>query len=83
MKGISNDVYQKVQEVLFTDKIKAPSKISKVLSSELYYVLEKYFEIASGSFNSKIFTQNDGEISISFSFRAKRVLIKRGACVLE
>lgn len=79
--SVVNEVYNKAEEVLFTDKIKSPNKISDLLSSEIYYVLKQYFEISKDSFMSRIFTQKNGELNISFSFRANRVLIKRGVAV--
>lgn len=78
MKKKLNEVYSKAEEVLFNDKINS-DKISSVLSSEIYYCLKQYFEISQNSFYSKIFTDRSGEINISFSFRAKRVLIKKMA----
>lgn len=80
MKKLAGQVYLKAEEVLFNDKINS-KKIGDILSSEIYYVLKQYFEISQDSFYSKIFTDHSGEINISFSFRAKRVLIKKSAVV--
>lgn len=76
MRKKLSEVYNKAEEVLFNDKIKS-SKISDILSSEMYYCLKQYFEISENSFYSKIFTDKSGEINITISLRAKRVLIKR------
>ena len=78
-KTLASEVYDKVQEVLFTDKIKSPIKVGNILSSEIEYVLRQYFEIKENSFESRIFTEETGELDITFAFKAKRVLIKRGA----
>lgn len=73
---LSEQVFNKAEEMLFNDKINS-SKIGDFLSSEIYYVLRQYFEINKDSFLSQIFVENSGDINISFSFKAKRVLIKR------
>ena len=82
-KNLANDMYGKVEEVLFTDKLRMPNKINDILSSEIFYVLKQFFDIREESFSSHIFIEQNGEISISFSFKAKRVLIKRGAEVKQ
>ena len=76
MKKVIGEVYKKAEEVLFNDKINS-SKLSDIVSSEIYYCLKQYFDIAKDSYLAKIFTDRSGEINISFSFRAKRVLFKR------
>ena len=79
MAGIfASSVYNKAEEVLFTDKLKSPQKIGDILSSEILYVLKQFFEINENSYSSKIFTERNGDLNISFSFKASRVLIKRG-----
>ena len=77
MKKLSEKMYQKAEEVLFTDKLKAPTEVSKIISSEIFYILSQYFEIKENSYKSSIFTQKDGELDIYFSFKANRVLLKR------
>lgn len=81
--NIVKDVYSKAEEVLFTDKLKSPNKINDILSSEIYYVLKQYFEMKDNSFSSRIYTEHNGDVSISFSFKAKRILIKHGFGVNE
>ena len=71
-------VYDKVEEVLFTDKLKSPQKIGDILSGEILYVLRQYFEINDNTYSSKIFVERSGDLSITFSFKASRILIKRG-----
>lgn len=82
MDSLSSKVYEKTEEVLFTDKLKSPSQLGDILSSEILYVLKQYFEVSEGSFNHRIYTEKNGDIDIAFSFKAKRVLIKRGAELL-
>ena len=79
VKNIAGSVYNKVEEVLFIDKLKSPQKIGDILSGEILYILKQYFEVNDNSYTSNIFVEKDGEMNISFSFKATRVLIKRGA----
>ncbi|MBQ3158204.1 MAG: hypothetical protein IJB98_00755 [Clostridia bacterium] len=81
MKNIASSVYNKVEEVLFVDKLKSPQKIGDILSSEILYILKQYFEVNENSFKSNIFVEKNGEMNISFSFKALRVLIKRGTAI--
>ena len=77
MKKVSDKMFEKVEEVLFTDKLKAPSEISKIISTEIHYILKQYFDVKDNSFKSSIFTNSDGELDIYFSFKANRILLKR------
>jgi len=77
MEDISKKVFSKAEAVLFLDKVKSPSKIKDVLSSEIFYVLKQFFDIAPASFRSEIHTNLDGTIDIDFSFKADRILIKK------
>ena len=77
MNKISEKMYQKAEEVLFTDKLKAPTEVSKIISTEIYYILSQYFDVKENSFKSSIFVERDGELNIYFSFKASRVLMKR------
>ena len=77
MNKIVDKMYQKAEEVLFVDKLKAPNEVSKILSSEIHYVLSQYFDVKENSFKSSIFLEKDGELNIYFSFKANRVLLKR------
>lgn len=77
MSKISDKMYQKAEEVLFTDKLKAPTEVSKIISSEIHYVLSQYFDVKKDSFKSSIFLEKDGELNIYFSFKANRILLKR------
>jgi len=74
---ISDKIYKKAEEVLFTDKLKAPQEISKILATEINYILKEYFDIKENSFKSNIFVEQNGELDIYFSFKANRVLLKR------
>lgn len=77
MNKIVDKMYRKAEEVLFTDKLKAPTEVSKILSSEIHYVLSQYFDVKENSFKSSIFLEKDGELNIYFSFKANRVLLKK------
>ena len=81
LNNLAKQVYNKAEEVLFTDKIKSPTKIGDILSGEILYVLKQFFEIKDSSYTSRIFTEHNGDLNISFSFKASRILIKRGAWV--
>lgn len=78
MANIAKNMYEKIEEVLFVDKLKSPQKIGDILSSEILYILRQYFEVNDNSYKANIYVEKDGDINISFSFKASRVLIKRG-----
>ncbi|MBR2908830.1 MAG: hypothetical protein IKC11_00570 [Clostridia bacterium] len=82
MESIAKNVYDKVEEVLFIDKLKSPQKINDILSSEILYILKQYFEVKENCFKSRIVVEENGELDISFNFKALRVLIKRGVEVI-
>ena len=82
MESIAKNVYDKVEEVLFIDKLKSPQKINDILSSEILYILKQYFEVKENCFKSRIVVEENGEMDISFNFKALRVLIKRGVEVI-
>ena len=77
MVKISDKMFEKAQDVLFSDKLKAPSEVSKIVSTEIHYILSQYFEMRENSFKSSIILEKDGDLNIYFSFRAGRVLNKR------
>lgn len=77
MGKIVDSVYRKTEEVLFSDKLKMPSEVSKIISGEIHYILSQYFKLKENSFKSDIFVGRDGEMEINFSFKASRVLLKR------
>ena len=69
--------FEKAKEILYIDKIKTNLGIESVLSSEIYYVLKQYFDIDEKSYTAHVHTESDGGLNISFTFRAKRVFIKK------
>ena len=73
----ADKMYHKVEEVLFTDKLKVPTEISKIISSEIGYILSQYFDIKKQSFRSSIVQEKNGDLDIYFSFKANWVLIKK------
>ena len=77
MDKFVNKVYQKAEEVLFYDKLKMPTEVSKLVSNEMYHLLTQFFDVKKNSFKSSILVEKDGELNIYFSFRANRVLMKR------
>ncbi len=77
MFNISNQIFEKTQNVLFLDKVQSPHQITDVVASEVFYVLKQYFEIAPTDYRAKIHVQKNGEINIDFSFLAKRLLTKK------
>lgn len=74
---LSDKNFQKAKEILYLDKIKTNTGIENVLSSEIYYVLKQYFDIDEKSYTAHVHTEKDGALNISFTFRAKRLFIKR------
>ena len=83
MKNLANKIYRKAEAVLFSDKLKTPTEVSKIISDEIHYVLSQYFEIKPQSFKSSIFLEKDGDLNIYFSFKANRVLLKRTGIIQE
>ncbi len=77
MKDLSGKVFNKAEEILLNDKVKSPSMVAGLVSSEIYYVLSQFFEIQRNSFSSNIHAEADGVLNISFNFKANRVLIKK------
>lgn len=77
MFNISNQIFEKIQNVLFLDKVQSPHQITDVVASEVFYVLKQYFEIDPTNYRAKIHVQKNGEINIDFSFLAKRLLTKK------
>ena len=77
MVSISDNMFKKAENVLFSDKLKAPTEVSKIVSSEIYYLLSQYFDIKENSYKSSIFLEKNGELDIYFSFKANRVLNKK------
>ena len=74
---LCDKMFQKAEEMLFTDKLKMPTEISKIISNEIHYILSQYFDVKENSFKSSIFQERNGELDIYFSFKANRVLLKR------
>ena len=77
MDKISDKMFLIAQDVLFSDKLKTPTEVSKIVSNEIYYILSQYFEMRENSFKSSIILEKDGDLNIYFSFKAGRVLNKR------
>lgn len=77
MKNLSKEMFDKTKEVLFCDKLKTPNKMGGILSSELCFVLSQYFDINKHSFNARLTVQKNGELDITLSFKASRILIKK------
>lgn len=77
MFNISNQIFEKTQNVLFLDKVQSPHQITDVVASEVFYVLKQYFEIYPTDYRAKIHVQKNGEMNIDFSFLAKRLLTKK------
>lgn len=77
MKSLSNLTFERVEDVLYVDKIKDPKNIEKIVASEMYYVLKQYFEIDKASFCANILVEREGRLDISCNFKAHRLLIKR------
>lgn len=77
MINISNQVFEKTQNVLFLDKVQTPHQLSDVVASEIFYVLKQYFEINPSDYKAKIHVLKNGEINIDFSFLATRLLTKK------
>jgi len=81
MAKLVDSVYEKAEEVLWIDKLKTPTEVSKVVSNEIYYVIKQFFDVKTETFKSSIFVEKDGELNVYFSFKANRVLMKRSTIV--
>lgn len=79
MKSISNQIFEKTQNILFLDKVKAPRELTHIVSSDIFYVLRQYFDLSPQSYNAEIHVKKDGKIGIDISFVAERVLVKKRA----
>ena len=77
MQKLSDQMFRKAEGVIFGDKLKMPTEVTKIVSNEIYYVLSQYFEMKSDSYKSSVFVEKDGELNIYFSFKANRILMKR------
>ena len=60
MFNISNQIFEKTQNVLFLDKVQSPHQITDVVASEVFYVLKQYFEIDPTDYRAKIHVQKNG-----------------------
>ena len=74
---INEENFQKAKEILYYDRLRTSAGIQDVLSSEIYYVLKQYFDIDDKSWIAHIHAENDGALNINFSFKAKRMYIKK------
>ena len=74
---LKDENFEKAKEILYLDKIITNNGIETVLSSEIYYVLKQYFDIDEKSYTAHVHTEKDGALNISFTFRAKRLFIKK------
>ena len=75
MKSIVSKMYQKAEEVLFSDKLKAPTEVSRIISNEINYVLSQYFEMKPESFKSSIFLEKIEPIWNKFNINSTELYI--------
>lgn len=75
--SISNQIFEKTQNILFLDKVKTPRELTNIVSSEIFYVLKQYFDLSPQNFNAEIHVKKSGRIGIDISFEAERVLVKK------
>lgn len=66
----------RLKNIIISDKKENPSKIEKVLKSEIINVLKNYFEITSEDVNLNILINKDGlyDIQINFVSRAMKIV---------
>ena len=66
----------RLKNIIISDKKENPSKIEKVLKSEIINVLKNYFEITSEDVNLNILINKDGlyDIQINFISRAMKIV---------
>jgi len=83
VKKLSNLTFEKIEDVLYVDKIKDPKNLEKIVASEIYYVLKQYFEIDKNSFNACIFVEKDGVLNINCNFKAFRTLLKKVSLAID
>lgn len=66
----------RLKNIIISDKKENPSKIEKVLKSEIINVLKNYFEITSEDVNLNILINKDGlyDVQINFVSRAMKIV---------
>ena len=66
----------RLKNIIISDKKENPSKIEKVLKSEIINVLKNYFEITYEDVNLNILINKDGlyDIQINFVSRAMKIV---------
>ena len=66
MRNITN-CENRLREMLIADKRENPSKIERLLKSELYYLLRNYFEFNSEDFTIEIAVNEFGKFEFNIS----------------
>lgn len=65
----------RLKNIIISDKKENPSKIEKVLKSEIINVLKNYFEISSEDVNLNILINKDGLYDIQINFVSRAIKI--------
>lgn len=65
----------RLKNIIISDKKENPSKIEKVLKSEIINVLKNYFEITSEDVNLNILINKDGLYDIQINFVSRSIKI--------
>ena len=65
----------RLKNIIISDRKENPSKIEKVLKSEIINVLKNYFEISSEDVNLNILINKDGLYDIQINFVSRAIKI--------
>jgi hypothetical protein len=62
----------RLRKVLLTDKIKAASSLEAVVRSDVFHLLENYFESIPGSVEARLSVDDGGLLDIKITAKAVR-----------
>jgi septum formation topological specificity factor MinE len=71
----------RLKRVLLTDKIKAASSLEEVVKSDVFHLLENYFESVPESMDMRLSVDENGLIDIKIAVKAMRA--KNSGIVLK
>jgi hypothetical protein len=63
----------RLKNMLLTDKIKSPSSVENVIKSDVYYLLENYFETIRDTIDVRLSIDGDNLYDIKISLKAQKV----------
>ena len=67
--------YERLQNVLISDKQFSPAKLEKVLRSDVYNLLSNYCSVEADDINVSVEVEKDGSYNFSISAKSNRLKI--------